>query len=145
MANEQNLKKFTSTYQPKNNGRKPSKLKKYIKENNLGIDDIRLMMKEVLAMDEVKLREKVQNKKEPMMIRLFIRAYLDDFKRGTLNNIEKMIDRIYGKSDQNINMQASVDVTQITPEERRERINEYIRKRDEENQSNVQGGGNASD
>lgn len=128
-GNPQNLKKFTSDYRPKNPGRKPSKLKKYIKDNNLGIQDVRLMMKTVLAMDEVQLRDKMTDRSVPMMIRLFIRAYMQDFKLGRLDNFNSMIDRIFGKADQNINMNGDMAITQMTPEEREERIRALLEAR----------------
>lgn len=121
-GNPQNLKKFTSDYRPKNPGRKPSKLRKYIKDNNIGIEDVRMMMKTVLAMDENQLKEKLSDPAVPMMIRLFIRAYMQDFKLGRLDNFNSMIDRIFGKADQNINMNGDMAITQMTPEERDERI-----------------------
>lgn len=124
--NRENLKPFSSSYQPANKGRKPSKLRKYIKDNNLGIEDVRLMMKQVLAMDEVQLRDKINDVKVPMMIRLFIRAYLQDFKSGRLDNFNSMIDRIYGKADQNLNLNGGVAVTEMSREERQEAIREYV-------------------
>ena len=124
--NRENLKKFSSTYQPANKGRKPSKLRKYIKENNLGIQDVRLMMKQVLAMDEVQLKEKLMDQRVPMMIRLFIRAYLQDFKAGRMDNFNSMLDRVFGKSDQNINMNGGLAVTEMSREERQEAIREYV-------------------
>ena len=126
-GNPQNLKKFTSDYRPKNPGRKPSKLKKYIKDNNIGIQDVRLMMKSVLAMDEDQLKEKLSDPTVPMMIRLFIRAYMQDFKLGRLDNFNSMIDRIFGKADQNINMNGDMAITQMTPEERKVFIDDYIK------------------
>ncbi len=128
-GNPQNLKKFTSDYRPKNPGRKPSKLKKYIKDNNIGIQDVRLMMKSVLAMDEVQLRDKMIDQSVPMMIRLFIRAYMQDFKLGRLDNFNSMLDRIFGKADQNINMNGDMAITQMTPEEREERIRALLESR----------------
>lgn len=126
----ENLKPFSSAYQPKNNGRKPSKLKKYIKDNNISIIDVRLMMKEVLSMDEDKLRDKLADKKVPMMIRLFVRVFLEDFKKGSLYNWEKMADRIYGKSTEHIDMQGEMNITQMTKEEREEKINALLAKSD---------------
>jgi hypothetical protein len=128
-GNPQNLKKFTSDYRPKNPGRKPSKLKKYIKDNNIGIQDVRLMMKSVLAMDEDQLKAKLSDSTVPMMIRLFIRAYMQDFKLGRLDNFNSMLDRIFGKADQNINMNGDMAITQMTPEEREERIRALLESR----------------
>jgi hypothetical protein len=128
-GNPETLKKFTSDYRPKNPGRKPSKLKKYIKDNNIGIQDVRLMMKSVLAMDEDQLKAKLSDSTVPMMIRLFIRAYMQDFKLGRLDNFNSMLDRIFGKADQNINMNGDMAITQMTPEEREERIRVLLESR----------------
>ena len=132
MTNENSLKNlnmFSSTNQPKNNGRKPSQLKKYIKENNVSREDVGLLIKNVLfnkSSDE--LLALVQDNKTPMVIRLLIKAFLADFKKGSLYNFNILMDRAYGTPKQDITVEGQIDVMQMTTKEREDLINGYIEK-----------------
>lgn len=131
MANEQNLTPFSKTYQPINSGRKPSKLKKYIKDNGLSSSDISAAIKFVMVLSEERLKVIVSDRKIPMLIRLFVRAFLDDFKKGTLNNIEKLMERTFGKPVQPIENTGSMLFGGMSQEEILKRTDELIKKRDE--------------
>ena len=125
-----NLKPFTSTRQPKNNGRKPSQLRRFIKENNVSREDVSLMIKNVLFSNSFeKLSEMVQDTKQPMIIRLFIKSFLTDFKKGNLTNLTVMLDRAFGSPKQDITVSGDISIAEMTYEEREARINEYIRKK----------------
>ena len=145
MTNENSLKNlnmFSSTNQPKNNGRKPSQLKKYIKENNVSREDVGLLIKNVLfnkSSDE--LLALVQDNKTPMVIRLLIKAFLADFKKGSLYNFNILMDRAYGTPKQDITVEGQIDVMQMTTKEREDLINGYI----EKYQSNMPGSDDTSD
>jgi len=138
-----NPKMFSSEYQPKNNGRKPSKLKKYIKDNNVGKEDVALMIKNVLfTYSQQQLEELLKDKEAPMLMRLLVRAFLEDFKKGALSNFTTMMDRAYGSAKQEVEVNSNTTIFDMTPEQRRAAINEYLEKR---NPSNVQGSGSATD
>lgn len=131
MVNEKslaNLVKFSSSRQPANNGRKPSQLKKFIKDNNVNREDVALMIKSVLfskSYDE--LVDILQDPKQPMIIRLFIKSYLNDFKKGSLINLQYLLDRAFGNPKQEIEVSGNVSVDQMSYEEREEKIKEYIK------------------
>ncbi|NCB44235.1 MAG: hypothetical protein EOM59_16700 [Clostridia bacterium] len=139
MANEKkihenslaNLKPFSSTRQPKNkNGRKPSQLKKYIKDNNMCREDVALIIKNVLfSKSSDELVNMVQDKSEPMIVRLMVRAYLEDFKKGGLVNLSVLLDRAFGSPKQDVEVSGNITVTEMTYEEREAKINEYISKK----------------
>ncbi len=134
-----NLKPYSKDNPPKNPGRKPSQLKKFIKDNNINREDVALMIKSVLfskSYDE--LAEILQDSKQPMIIRLFIKSYLNDFKKGSLINLSYMLDRAFGNPKQEINVSGNVSVDQMTYEEREAKIREYI-------ENYMQGGAIASD
>lgn len=130
MVNEKslrNLKPFTSERQPAKRGRKPSVLKKYIKDNDINREDVALMIKNVLfskSYDE--LVDILQDNKQPMIIRLFIKSYLNDFKKGSLINLQYLLDRAFGNPKQEIEVNGNLTVDQMTYEEREAKIREYI-------------------
>ena len=130
MVNEnslKNLKKFSSTYQPKNPGRKPSQLRRFIKDNNISREDVGLMIKNILFSQSYdQLTKMVQDTKQPMIIRLFIKSFLNDFKRGSLTNLTTMLDRAFGTPQQEVNVSGSINIDQLTYEEREAIINEYL-------------------
>jgi len=120
-------KKFSSTNQPppERKGRKPSKLKKYLKDNNVTANDLALLAKNVLfTYSEEQLKDLLVDKTKPMIIRLMVRAFLEDFKKGSMINTDRIIDRAFGAPDQNIMMM----VSQMTPEERQAKIEELYKK-----------------
>jgi hypothetical protein len=105
-----NLRPFDSTHQPEKNGRKPSALNAFIRDSGISIDDVRRVMKNVIfEKNQDELQALLTDKAQPMLIRLLVKAFLTDFSNGRLDNIEKLLDRIYGKSTQ------SVEVTDKTP------------------------------
>lgn len=122
-------KQFNSSYQPRKNGRKPSQLKKYIKETEVSLSDLKLIFKSVIfAKSESELMSILANKEEPMVVRILVRAYLEDFKKGKIDNTERLFDRIYGKADQPIT--GEFITSNMTPEEREERIKQLNEKRE---------------
>ncbi len=136
-----NLKQFSSTYQPKNRGRKPSQLRKFIKDNNIDREDVALMIKNVLfSRSYDQLTEMLQDTKQPMIIRLFIKSFLSDFKRGSLINLNYMLDRAFGTPQQEVNVSGNINIDQLTFEEREAIIDEYLA-----GKGYMPGGGDASD
>ncbi len=95
----ENLKPaFSSTNQPKNkNGRKPSVLKAYIKDNGLSAADVNAVAKFILPKTQDEIRELMTDEAVPFLVRLFCRALLEDMKRGQMTNVMNMFDRAFGK------------------------------------------------
>lgn len=90
-------KKFTSENQPDNPGRKPSLLKNYIVDNGISIQDVRLVLKNVIMDNtEDELKRICSDKEQPMIVRTVVKAYLHDFKNGSVYNLNSFLDRIYG-------------------------------------------------
>ncbi|MDH4127673.1 MAG: hypothetical protein OEV44_02885 [Spirochaetota bacterium] len=129
----ENLKKrtpFSSTYQPEKNGRKPSKLKEYAKENNIGASEVANVIKNLIAENSIEeLEEIAQDKTRPYLITALITAFLKDVERGTVYNLNSMLDRAIGSAKQVIEHSGEISVSQLTPEERRARIDELEKKR----------------
>jgi hypothetical protein len=126
--------RFSSTYQPENRGRKPSKLKKWIKENGVSNEDFIAIFKNIIATHTIEELEKMidgdNKKKMPVIVALCISAFIHDMKTGTLTAANSVLDRIMGKPAQGIDVRASSDlaIISMTPEERQKRINDLLKK-----------------
>lgn len=76
----------------KGNGRKPSKLKKFIKQNNVSSQDMRVIMTNFLcrySLEELKeLHNQEGEKKLPMIVYGLIDSLIDDIEKHKLNSIE---------------------------------------------------------
>ena len=128
--------RFTSEKQPANRGRYPSKLNGFIKDNKIDCTDVAKIIKNVIfEHSESELMDMLKDKDQPMLIRLFVRAYIEDFKNGALSNIETLLNRAVGrpKVDMEVNAIISGDidhnVIEMTPEQRKKRIDELLKKR----------------
>lgn len=99
--------RFSSEYQPANRGRKPSKLKKWIKEQNVSNEDFIAIFKSIIAtktLEELEEMVEGENKKKlPVIVALCISAFLHDMRTGTLTSANSILDRIMGKPTQQIN------------------------------------------
>lgn len=121
---------FTSENQPANAGRKPSLLKAYIQDNGVSIQDVRLVFKNIIfEKTKEELDELLQDESQPMLVRTITGAYLKDFEAGRIDIINSLLDRIFGKADQAIQLSGMVETASLTPEERKARIAELLAKR----------------
>lgn len=127
------VKKFSKDYQPGGSGPKPSKLRKYIKEISLGADDVSLIVKNViLVKTEDELKKILTERKEPMIVRLFVKAFLSDFRNSSLANVDKLLDRAIGKAvavHEVSGPGGSLLTVKLTREERQDRIDNLNEKR----------------
>jgi nitrogenase molybdenum-iron protein alpha/beta subunit len=98
--------RFSSEYQPANRGRKPSKLKKWIKENSVSNEDFIGIFKNIIATRTIEELEEMiagdNKKKLPVIVALCISAFIHDMKTGTLNAANSILDRIMGKPTQQV-------------------------------------------
>ena len=114
---------FTSSNQPKNNGRKPSQLKRYIKDNNLGIEDVRLIMKFMLTKTEAELEEIQDDVSRPMMVRTIVRAYLHDYECKNMQTLDVMLNRIFGNAEQTVHVDT---ISSMSHEDKINRLKEIV-------------------
>ncbi len=121
---------WSSTNQPKNkNGRKPSSVKKYIKDNNLTYDDVAQMAKYILPLNKQQLADLIKDDKVPFVIRLFASSVLADLKKGNLSNIMTLIDRAVGKPKERQEVSGPDGGPIITRDERTILIEQLLEKR----------------
>ncbi|MDR0629190.1 MAG: hypothetical protein LBG24_06070 [Treponema sp.] len=116
--------RFSSTNQPGNRGRKPSKLKKWIKESGVSSEDIITIFKNIIVnntLEEIQQMVEGDNKtKLPVIVVLGISAFLHDMRTGTLAAANSVLDRIMGKPTQQVILETG-DRAELPsdPEERR--------------------------
>jgi len=133
-----NLTHFTSTYQPENKGRKPAKLKKYIKETNLGIADQVNIYENIIAthtaleiMKMIKTKKDKKGKPLVAVIWGYLISWIADCKKGWssggINAV--MLNRKHGRIPEKIKLSGTLDVTHLTPEERKKQIEALLAKR----------------
>jgi hypothetical protein len=146
MAREDGLEagvgtRFSSEYQPANRGRKPSKLKKWIKENGVSNEDFIAIFKNIIATHTLEELEKMiegdNKKKLPVIVALCISAFIHDMKTGTLTAANSVLDRFMVKPVQNVAIAASgnIDISSMGIEERQNRIEELLRRMVEQKQN----------
>ena len=122
-----NLTHFSADNQPKNPGRKPSRLRKFIKENNVSREDVGAMIRNVLfTYTQDQLNDLEHDEKKPMIIRLFVRAFRADWQRGSLQNFSTFMDRAYGAPRTEVAVTGGLEITTVSPEQRRARIDELL-------------------
>ena len=121
---------WSSTNQPKNkNGRKPSSIKKYIKDNNLNYYDIAALSKHVLPLSQKQLILLTKDEKAPFVVRLFAMAVLKDWKNGNISNVMQLIDRAVGKPKESVELTGSEGGPILTRDERLIKIQMLMDKR----------------
>lgn len=99
MANEQNLKHFTSEYQPANRGRKKGIFNTDGFEK-LSSSDMALLFSELLQLNVEELQKIASDKNEPIIRSGMARALIKDGTRGVTYTLQSMFDRMFGKARQ---------------------------------------------
>jgi hypothetical protein len=85
------LRQFSSTYQPKKNGRKPSVIKKAIKDNGISMDDMMHCFRYVMGKSREELQDIIKDPKESIVIVSAATAMLKDLSKGSLANISTVM------------------------------------------------------
>jgi hypothetical protein len=111
MAREDGLKcgipfRFSSTNQPAKRGRLPSKLKKFAKDNSISKSDIDAVFKNLIfgkTIKELQDMLKPGNKDNlPVIVVLLVSAFIQDAKTGTLKEVNTVLDRVWGRPMQQL-------------------------------------------
>ena len=108
MAKKDGLKhgvRFSSTNQPAKRGRKPSRLKKFIKEYDVSTADINDIFDNFLwgysLGDITKIYSGMKDEKKretlPVGIAILTAGLLEDIKRGDMRVFNMLIERVHGK------------------------------------------------
>ena len=103
---------FSKTNQPSQThrrGQRPSKLKGLCIESDLNANDISLLIRNMFDKTETELKEIIEDKEQPFLIRAFCRAFFDDVQSGKLYNINSLLDRAVGKVTDKIESHVTLD------------------------------------
>ena len=107
----------------KKNGRKKSNLKGFIKQYSVSKSDVDSIFQNLIfnsSVDELKELVKPANKgKQPVIVVLLVSAFLEDIKNGTLHEVNTVLDRIYGKATQQLEIGEQKSDIPDDPEERK--------------------------
>lgn len=97
-------RKFTSTRQPKNPGRKPSRFKELIAKlesvnaEPLSKEDFAKVVTHLLTLTSGELVEVAKNKNTPIAVIVVANALSGDIESKNMGNIDRMLDRVFGKA-----------------------------------------------
>jgi hypothetical protein len=132
--NTSGLTPFSKTYQPKKHGRKPSHLKKYLKENNVGTTDIRRILGGIIAdcktIDD--LKDKLKDPNTPPIVSIPIKCLLHDYAFNKMDTYKFLCEYGYGAPKQEIKHTGAVPVEEMSRDERLARIEALLAKRKDE-------------
>ena len=87
------------------------------------------MVDKTYSFTKEELDELLQDESQPMLVRTITGAYLKDFESGRIDIINSLLDRIFGRADQAIQLSGMVETASMTPDERKARIAELEAKR----------------
>jgi hypothetical protein len=124
---------FSSTHQPKTQGRKPSHFKKLLKENNIGSEDARIIAKTLLAMNQKQLKEILKNTKQSIWTQTYAKKLIHDLIKNKIEAISQLETRAFGQPIQKIEQTNDmlITVTTMSQEERMARIDALLDKKKE--------------
>ncbi len=115
--------RFSATNQPARRGRIPSKLKKFVKDNRVSKSDVDAIFSNIIfgsTLEELQDMVKPGNKEKlPVIVALLISAFIADIKNGTLHEVNTVLDRIYGKATQQLDIGEVKNDIPEDPDERR--------------------------
>lgn len=107
-------------------GRRPSKVKKYIKDNNISSADISAMAKYMIPLTQKQLQDLFRDETQPFLMRVFAKAMVEDMKDGKIDNILKILDRAVGKQIDTVIQQhnsVSINYNKMSDEELQNELN----------------------
>jgi hypothetical protein len=101
MANEQNLKKFSSEYQPEKNGR-PRKWISELKESGYKSSEVNDCILVMLSMTLEELADVYKNPKATILEKTVANALKRSLEKGSLYSLETLLSRAVGKPKESV-------------------------------------------
>lgn len=114
MANEENLLRgnpktqFSSTNQPKNNGRRKN-IYNILKESGYSSDDIKSAFGELAWYSENEIQEVIQDKDKPVIMKVVAKAYENAVKQGDFRYVKDILEQFMGKATLPIEQKGEVE------------------------------------
>jgi hypothetical protein len=104
--------------------------------NRVSAYDFQVVMKNlVFEKTEAEIVAILKDKSQPLLARCIVRAFLEDFRNGSLGNIETLLNRAIGKPKQEIEIAAEINADVVTEtakvsrEQRERRIQELLNRK----------------
>ncbi len=104
-------RKFSATNQPKNPGRKPTRMNEFIKAFNMSDpaqaishEDAIKLMTFILMCNRSQLETMIKHVDLPVFLLCLIKGILSDTQNGMTNTVERLFDRIFGRSMQPVEL-----------------------------------------
>lgn len=94
--------RFSSTNQPLNSGRKRNVFKDTQKNYEISLDDMRQMLTDLLSLNIEGLKAVVQDDNSPVFKIVIATAIKNCIKSGNWTQVNYMVDRLFGKSQENV-------------------------------------------
>ena len=109
--------RFDSCNQPSNPGRKPSRFKQILDSlesvgESMSSEDYKNITAKLLTLNPEELTKIAENKESPIAVILIANAISGDLDNKRIDNLEKFLDRIFGKSVNKVDLKADVDTHQ---------------------------------
>lgn len=106
--------KFSETNPPKNAGRKPSRFKQILEGlsaigETLSLEDYRKITATMLTLTKEELHKLGTNPATPMAVLLIANAIQGDAMNMRMDNLDKLLDRLFGKSTNNVDVTSKGD------------------------------------
>lgn len=141
-GNPETLKKFSSTYQPKRNGRKPNHLKQYIRNHNVSSDDIKTIIGSILveAKDINAAKKLLEDPKTPFLVKVFLKPLLHDYVHNKTDTAKWLTEYGFGKAVQEViaqNTNTNIDIQNMTKTEREDLKKNILKQLIEKNKDQV--------
>ena len=139
-GNPENLKPFSSTYQPKNPGRKPSIFKKYEKFKSISTADMRLLLGTLVHKYDTidKIKTALGNPNTKTIEKIFLTAIIKDMGKGITTTVQFLTQYGYGLPKQEIEQSGEIAAIVMTPEDRNKEIDKMLAKRSEDEKNTDQ-------
>jgi len=103
LKNLEKGKRFSKTYRPENTGRRKSYLKEFVDDERISLADLKIILENLMLDYSFGDYEKIyaQGKDTlPAAIAGYIKALDMDMKKGKVDALNSLIDRVYGKPTQ---------------------------------------------
>lgn len=118
----ENTNYFSSANQPARRGRLPSRLRKFVKDNRVSKADVDKIFSNLIfgsTLDDLQEMVKEENRgKLPMIVVMCIQAFIADMKRGKMDYANSVLDRLYGKPCQSVEVAEHTSDIPSDPDER---------------------------
>jgi len=127
---------------PAGAGRKPSHLKRYLKENNIGTADVRAILGGILvdckSIDDMKA--KIADPNVPPIIKIPLISMVKEMSNGKMTAYQFLIQYGYGMPKQEIETKSTIDdVAKMTPEQRAEMEKQLLSQLVKDNKETIKG------